>query len=130
MACRRYMHFPVFYCQHSWVLRDKYVYLNLTTPAAANFSFPLEVSFRSEPLGWFRVSKSLEQSMVTMQQLGGGGDEDIEQLRELFGGTSPTLLAVTMLVSVLHMLFDFLAFKNDVQFWKGRKDFVGLSAGA
>jgi hypothetical protein len=33
-----------------------------------------------------------------------------------------------MLVSILHMLFDFMAFKNDVSFWKNRKDFVGLSS--
>ena len=31
------------------------------------------------------------------------------------------------LVSMLHMLFDSLAFKNDVQFWRQRKSMEGLS---
>ena len=41
--------------------------------------------------------------------------------------TSPALLGVTALVSMLHMLFDSLAFKNDVQFWRQRKSMEGLS---
>ena len=32
-----------------------------------------------------------------------------------------------MVVSMLHMVFDFLAFKNDIQFWKGNKSLEGLS---
>jgi len=36
-------------------------------------------------------------------------------------------LGVTAVVSVLHMLFDFLAFKNDIQFWRNNKSMVGLS---
>jgi len=35
--------------------------------------------------------------------------------------TSVYLLAVTLLASVLHLLFEFLAFKSDVQFWRKNK---------
>ena len=31
-------------------------------------------------------------------------------------------------IGFLHILFDFLAFKNDVGFWKGREDLKGLSS--
>ena len=41
--------------------------------------------------------------------------------------TSPLLLGLTAFVSVLHMLFDFLAFKNDITFWKNNKSMTGLS---
>ncbi|KAK4394288.1 Cleft lip and palate transmembrane protein 1 [Sesamum angolense] len=41
---------------------------------------------------------------------------------------NPYLLAVTMVVSVLHSIFDFLAFKNDIQFWNKNKSMEGLSA--
>lgn len=34
--------------------------------------------------------------------------------------TNVILLSVTMIVSILHTIFDILAFKNDIQFWKGR----------
>lgn len=42
--------------------------------------------------------------------------------------SNPYLLAVTMVVSCLHMLFDMLAFKNDIAFWKNNKSTAGLSA--
>ena len=32
------------------------------------------------------------------------------------------------MIGFLHILFDFLAFKNDVGFWKGREDLKGLSS--
>lgn len=41
--------------------------------------------------------------------------------------TNPYLLAVTFLVSILHSFFDFLAFKNDIKFWKDKKDMEGMS---
>lgn len=41
--------------------------------------------------------------------------------------TNPFLLAVTVIVTMLHMVFDVLAFKNDIAFWKEQKDMTGLS---
>lgn len=32
-----------------------------------------------------------------------------------------------MIVSLLHTVFEFLAFKNDIQFWRSRKSLEGLS---
>uniref|UniRef100_A0A1I7V148 Lipid scramblase CLPTM1L n=1 Tax=Caenorhabditis tropicalis TaxID=1561998 RepID=A0A1I7V148_9PELO len=54
-------------------------------------------------------------------------DKDIDELRGLFTETSILLLMITFFVSTLHLLFDALAFKNDISFWKGRKSMVGLS---
>ena len=34
---------------------------------------------------------------------------------------------LTMIVSLVHSVFEFLAFKNDIQFWKSRKTLEGLS---
>ena len=41
--------------------------------------------------------------------------------------TNPKLLLLTFVITVLHTVFDFLAFKNDIQFWRNRKSAVGLS---
>ncbi|KAK3094049.1 hypothetical protein FSP39_023443, partial [Pinctada imbricata] len=41
--------------------------------------------------------------------------------------TNPYLLALTVIVSIVHSVFEFLAFKNDIQFWKNRKSLEGLS---
>lgn len=36
--------------------------------------------------------------------------------------------ALTFCVSLLHTVFDMLAFKNDIGFWKNNKSMEGLSA--
>lgn len=37
------------------------------------------------------------------------------------------VLIMTMIVSILHSVFEFLAFKNDIQFWKNRQNHEGIS---
>ena len=49
------------------------------------------------------------------------------QIRGLFTDTNIVLLCVTMAVAAVHLLLDVLAFKNDISFWRDRKDMVGLS---
>ena len=48
-------------------------------------------------------------------------------MRRLIADTKTWLLAVTMLASVLHLLFEFLAFKSDVDFWRKNTSLRGLS---
>lgn len=55
---------------------------------------------------------------------------ELEQMKEMIMEANVWLLATTFIVSVLHSLFDFLAFKNDIAFWRGREDFGGMSVRA
>jgi hypothetical protein len=41
--------------------------------------------------------------------------------------TDTILLTVTMVVSLLHSLFEVLAFKNDISFWKNKDSMEGIS---
>jgi len=41
--------------------------------------------------------------------------------------TDKILLAVTMIVSLLHTVFEFLAFKNDISFWNNKESMEGIS---
>jgi hypothetical protein len=52
---------------------------------------------------------------------------DIDDLRRLIADTNVMLLAITVLASSLHLLFEFLTFKNEVSFWRQNKDLTGLS---
>jgi hypothetical protein len=47
--------------------------------------------------------------------------------RRLISETSLSLLGLTMLASMLHLLFEFLAFQSDITFWKENKSLAGLS---
>ena len=48
-------------------------------------------------------------------------------LRNMLLETNPYLLVVTAIVSLLHTVFDILAFKNDISFFKNKKSMEGLS---
>merc|ERR1712241_1441566 len=54
-------------------------------------------------------------------------DEDQDSIKEAFLETNIYLLVITFVVSIVHSIFEFLAFKNDIQFWNNRKSLEGLS---
>ena len=42
-------------------------------------------------------------------------------MKEAFLETNIYLLGLTFLISIVHSVFEFLAFKNDIQFWNNRE---------
>jgi len=69
----------------------------------------------------------MEQSLLMQQQMGATADEDGDEFKRMLLDTNPYLLGLTVVVSLLHTVFDFLAFQNDITFWKNRKSLEGLS---
>ncbi|CAH8288277.1 unnamed protein product [Heterobilharzia americana] len=53
--------------------------------------------------------------------------KDIDEIRGIFLDTNFYLLITTLFVSIFHLLFNFLAFKNDISFWRRTDNTVGLS---
>eukprot|EP00743_Colponemidia_sp_Colp-15_P009692 GILK01010604.1.p1 GENE.GILK01010604.1~~GILK01010604.1.p1 ORF type:complete len:555 (+),score=91.47 GILK01010604.1:32-1666(+) len=88
---------------------------------------PLRIQF--SPLGygkWVFMQQMTNALSIHESTLGVKGEE-LDSIRRMFTDTSPTLLAVTMIVSVLHLFFDILAFKSDISFWRTQKSFRGIS---
>merc|ERR550519_2393227 len=54
-------------------------------------------------------------------------EQDQDSIKEAFLETNIYLLVLTFVVSIVHSVFEFLAFKNDIQFWNNRKSLEGLS---
>lgn len=52
---------------------------------------------------------------------------DMDEMKRMWVETDKILLIVTAVVSVLHSVFEVLAFKNDIQFWNGKKSMEGIS---
>jgi len=48
-------------------------------------------------------------------------------MKRMFLETDPILLSVTIIVSLLHTIFEVLAFKNDINFWKSKDSMEGIS---
>lgn len=67
------------------------------------------------------------ESAVEMQQSMGASQKDTDDLRSMFTDNHPAVLLVTMIVSVVHMLLDVLAIKNDIAFWRAASNLTGIS---
>ncbi|CAH8542426.1 unnamed protein product [Dicrocoelium dendriticum] len=87
---------------------------------------PFSVSIKPQTIGKFRL-RCMLGSMAEQLRSYGFRSKDIDEVRQLLVDTNFYFLLTTMFVSVFHLLFDFLAFKNDISFWRKMKNTTGLS---
>jgi len=73
------------------------------------------------------ISQNLRQSWYGNLLGDEENDEDQDTMKRALVETNPYLLIVTIVVSIIHTVFEILAFKNDIQFWRTRKSLEGLS---
>ncbi|XP_035223374.1 cleft lip and palate transmembrane protein 1 homolog, partial [Stegodyphus dumicola] len=119
-------YYPILYANDYWNLIRDYTPLNDSVKA-----LPIHLTF--QPLSLFRWQLYTAQAMRSRwtsflgQDLMEESDEDQDYMKEALLETSPILLGLTFVVSIVHSIFEFLAFKNDIQFWNNRKSLEGLS---
>lgn len=116
---------PKLFHNEFWMLRSSQFPLNDTV-----VSVDLEMEYYPISLWKWQLMEQMENSWKQQREMGtGGGETEIEIMKNMLIETSPTLLVTTAVVSVLHMVFDCLAFKNDIKFWRNQKTLEGLSVG-
>ncbi|KAL7302490.1 cleft lip and palate transmembrane protein 1-like protein [Trichogramma pretiosum] len=101
-------------------------YRDLIKITAKTRSANLTVSHSPISLGKLRLILHIEAAMQGFKELG-FTDKDIDEVKGIFADTNLYLLAGTVFISAIHILFDFLAIKNDINFWKNRNNLEGLS---
>ncbi|KAG7554606.1 Cleft lip and palate transmembrane 1 [Arabidopsis suecica] len=116
-------YYPTVFFNEFWLLRDKLILINETV---SELPFNLEVSPIS--MTKWQLFQQIDQSFQIHRSYGSMLDDESDELKRVFLEGNPYLLGVTMFVSMLHSVFDFLAFKNDIQFWNKNKSMEGLSA--
>lgn len=105
---------PPVYFDYFWLLQDQLTIVNSTVSHLS-----LNLSHTPLSLLKWRLETQMETSWK-MQQNWGMQEEDgrdSEMFKKMVMDTNIYLLAITFVVSILHAVFDFLAFKNDVKFW-------------
>lgn len=112
---------PVLYIDQLGVI---YRYLKPVNKSSSEMQ--LKINYAPISLGKLRIWSSVHHSLNSMKDLG-FTDKDLDDVRGIFTDTNLFLLALTFGITVLHLLFDFLAFKNDINYWKHRDSMVGLS---
>lgn len=120
---------PVLFANDFWNMNRDYKPINSTVET-------LTLTLTYQPITLFKwqlYSAQMMKNKWTASFLGESlaaddqNDDDQDTMKETLLETSPYLLALTIAVSILHSVFELLAFKNDIQFWNNRKSLEGLS---
>ncbi|ROI69397.1 Cleft lip and palate transmembrane protein 1-like protein, partial [Anabarilius grahami] len=96
---------------------------------SSSTELPLTISYDSIALGKLRFWIHMQDAVYSLQQFG-FTEKDADEIKGIFVDTNLYFLALTFFVAAFHLLFDFLAFKNDISFWKHKKSMVGMSSKA
>ena len=100
---------------------------DLVVVNATDDTSKVEFTYRPISYGKLRLFLQFTSALASMHQLGFTA-KDTDEVKGIFADTNMVLLLVTFGVSAVHLLFDFLAFKNDISFWRNKKTMEGLSS--
>jgi len=123
-------YYPVLYVNTFWQLREHMTEMNSSVK-----TLPLHVTLKNTPSWQFSIMASIDEGQKINREkaargesVGPGGDgAEFDEFKRILLDSNPYLLATTGVVSILHMIFEMLAFKNDVSHWRKKKDNVGTS---
>ncbi|MES1918444.1 hypothetical protein MHBO_000412 [Bonamia ostreae] len=87
----------------------------------------LAITLETVPNYKFLLKTNFERSFEMQKSTFGEMEKEMEGIKRALRDTNPLFLALTFSVSLLHMVFEFLAFKNEIAFWKNKNDLHGLS---
>ena len=123
-------YFPVVFVNTFWQLRSHMTEINSTVDR-----LPLNIELTNMKNWKYSIYAAMDDGMkrtqkqaATTGQVSAAGDgSEFEKFKEILLDTNAYLLGTTFFVSILHMIFEGLAFKNDISHWRKKKDVVGTS---
>ncbi|CAO3593202.1 unnamed protein product [Absidia cylindrospora] len=117
---------PIVFPNDFWLLRKNAYLINDTIS-----TLPLTIHLEPLSMMKFNIYATMDEMMNNQQSsvspMGGMSSSETDEIKRMFLETNPVLLAVTISVSLLHSLFEMLAFKNDIAFWKKKDNSTGVS---
>ncbi|PPQ68302.1 hypothetical protein CVT25_001390 [Psilocybe cyanescens] len=114
---------PIVFPNEFWHLRSHYIQINETTP-----TLPVRITFQPMSYMKFQIFASMTHGFnEAAKQQGQTSGAELDEVKRMLLETNPWFLALTGLVSLLHVVFEMLAFKSDVSHWRTKKEMVGVS---
>lgn len=89
-------------------------------------SIEMKLTYTPISIGRLRLMLHVNSAFKSLRRFG-FSDKDLDEVKGIFADTNIYLLFATIFISSMHLLFDFLALKNDVSFWRSRRTLEGLS---
>ncbi|KAG8818394.1 hypothetical protein FRC19_010677 [Serendipita sp. 401] len=119
---------PMIFPNDFWHLREHEVEINATYPQDPNEKLFLPLSVTFQPMSYMKmqVYASMTHGFEEAAKNGQAAGE-LDEIKRMLVETNPWFLALTATVSILHMVFEMLAFKNDVAHWRKKDQMVGVS---
>lgn len=110
-------YYPILYVNTFWQLKTHMVELNNTVT-----TLPFHVDLNTQKNWLFGIVASIDEGQKNTAKAaasgnpapGGGDGSEFEMFKEILLDTNIYLLATTAFVSVLHMIFEMLAFSSDI----------------
>jgi len=123
-------YYPILFLNTFWQLRDHMTELNSTVK-----ELPLHITLTNMNNWKMTIYASIDEGMKQNRRQAasggpmpaGGDGSEFEEFKRVLLDTNVYLLSTTAIVSVLHMIFEALAFKSDISHWRNKKDNVGIS---
>ena len=128
---------PILDTTQFWLQKKDYIYLNETADELLNIS----ITFNTYWNWKYMMQTQLDASTKIYGEW--GMESNMEEMKEMLLETNIYLLTVTMIVSLLHSIFEILAMKNgkilyfslayfiknmiEINFWKNAESHKGLS---
>lgn len=90
-----------------------------------------KITFIYTPISYGKLRFILQIDSSLRQFLNlGFSEKDLDEVKNIFADTNLYLLCITVFIGGVHLLLDFLSFRNEVSFWKNQRSMAGLSSRA
>ncbi|KAF9651128.1 cleft lip and palate transmembrane 1 [Thelephora ganbajun] len=113
--------YPIVFPNEFWQLRSQFVEINSTVEHQ-----PLQITLHPMSFMKFQLYATMTVGFRDAAKQQGTGAE-VDELKRMLTETNPYFLALTGIVTILHTVFEMLAFKNDVSHWRQKNELVGVS---
>lgn len=103
-------------------------YIPLQKPSTDTLILSFDFDYAPTSFFTFWCKNMLRSTLDALKQTGVLNESIIDELKAWLSEDRLYIMFVTQIVAWLHLAFEFLAFRNDYQFFKGRKSYKGISA--
>ncbi|KAK6349760.1 hypothetical protein TWF696_006036 [Orbilia brochopaga] len=114
--------YPVIFVNDFWLLKDHMVAINETVK-----SQPLHINIYNIASWKYGIYASMDAAFKQQAQQNNAQGAELEEVKRILIDTNVYLLSTTVAVSLLHTIFEMLAFKSDISHFRNKKDNVGVS---